>query len=106
MTEAPAPETAPFDPSIGAHGTGLATRTADGTVLDVWYPAPALGSPAADPSQPDLAAAERTDDLRQVQVVQVQTSISSLAQPPVDTADVYLRLHLLSSRLVAPRTIN
>ena len=26
----------------GAYGTGLATVTPDGTVLDVWYPAPAL----------------------------------------------------------------
>ncbi len=32
----------------GASGTGLATMTADGTVLDVWYPAPALGADAPD----------------------------------------------------------
>ena len=33
------PETTP----TGAYGWGLATLTADGTVLDVWYPSPALG---------------------------------------------------------------
>ena len=36
----------------------------------------------------------------------VRTEIVSLAEPPADTHDVYLRLHLLSHRLVAPRTIN
>ena len=33
-----------------AWGFGLATVTDDGTTLDVWYPAPALGSP--DPTRP------------------------------------------------------
>ena len=109
MTDAPAADLAPFDPATGAHGAGLANRTADGTVLDVWYPAPTLGAPGAGVTraeQPDLTAAERTDAIRQVDVVRVDTTISSLAEPPVDTADVYLRLHLLSSRLVRPRSIN
>ena len=109
MTDAPAADLAPFDPATGAHGTGLANRTADGTVLDVWYPAPTLVAPGAGVTraeQPDLTAAERTDAIRQVDVVRVDTTISSLAEPPVDTADVYLRLHLLSSRLVRPRSIN
>ena len=30
-----------------AAGTGLATVTTDGTVLDTWYPAPVLGTDAA-----------------------------------------------------------
>ncbi len=101
----------------GATGVGLATVTADGTVLDVWYPAPRLAGsdagpdvtggtagPTADPV--DLRAAERTDEIREVRLQVVHTSIGSLAGPPVDTADVYLRLHLLSSRLVRPRTVN
>jgi 2,3,4,5-tetrahydropyridine-2,6-dicarboxylate N-succinyltransferase len=90
----------------GAYGTGLATVTPSGTVLDVWYPAPALlmsGSPA---EQPDLRPAERTDDVRGVRLQITQTRIASLADAPVDTADTYLRLHLLSARLVAPRSIN
>ena len=41
-----------------------------------------------------------------MQLRQVHTEIASLADPPVDTADAYLRLHLLSARLVQPRTIN
>src|SRR3954449_7619907 len=91
----------------GAYGTGLAGVTPDGTVLDVWYPAPALlldsGAPA---EQPELRLAERTDAIRGVRQQIVQTRIASLADAPVDTADVYLRLHLLSARLVLPRSIN
>jgi 2,3,4,5-tetrahydropyridine-2-carboxylate N-succinyltransferase len=36
----------------------------------------------------------------------VVTAIADLAQAPVDTYDVWLRLHLFSHRLVRPRTIN
>jgi len=91
----------------GAYGTGLATITSDGTVLDVWYPAPALlMSPDSPAEQPELRLAERTDDIRGVRLQIVQTRIASLAHAPVDTADVYLRLHLLSARLVRPRSIN
>src|SRR6476646_10181527 len=93
----------------GAFGTGLATVTADGTVLDVWYPAPALlvTEPGASvTAQPELRLAERTDDIRGVALRVVQTRIASLADAPADTADAYLRLHLLSARLVRPRTIN
>jgi 2,3,4,5-tetrahydropyridine-2-carboxylate N-succinyltransferase len=91
----------------GAYGTGLAGVTTDGTVLDVWYPAPALlEDPNAPAEQPELRLAERTDDVRGVRQQIVQTRIASLADAPVDTADVYLRLHLLSARLVLPRSIN
>ena len=59
-------------------------------------------------AQPDLSAPERADsgDPRGVQLRLVKTEIASLADPPADTADAYLRLHLLSARLVQPRTIN
>ena len=93
----------------GAYGTGLATVTPDGTVLDVWYPAPALFSAAAAIApQPDreLRLAERTDDIRGVRLEVVQGRIGSLADAPASTADAYLRLHLLSARLVLPRSIN
>jgi 2,3,4,5-tetrahydropyridine-2-carboxylate N-succinyltransferase len=97
--------TEPADLPSSAHGRGLANRTADGTVLDTWYPAPALG-PAGSSTQPELEAAQRHDAIRDVDLVVVNTIIDSLADPPVDTADVYLRLHLLSARLVLPRSIN
>jgi len=87
-----------------ANGNGLATVTSTGTVLDVWYPLPALG--AGRQQQPDLSTAERIDEIRGVQLRAISTAIGSLADPPVDTADGYLRLHLLSARLVRPRTVN
>lgn len=90
----------------GASGVGLATRCADGTILDVWYPAPSLGSGPDATAQPDLARAQRHDPIRGVDLVVLPTVIDSLAEPPSDTADAYLRLHLLSARLVLPRSIN
>ncbi|GAY13207.1 2,3,4,5-tetrahydropyridine-2,6-dicarboxylate N-succinyltransferase [Pseudonocardia sp. N23] len=88
-----------------ASGTGLATVTSDGTVLDVWYPAPALGADAPDTTA-DLAPVAGDDDARGVTVTVVRTTIGSLADAPVDAADVYLRLHLLSWRLVRPHEVN
>jgi 2,3,4,5-tetrahydropyridine-2-carboxylate N-succinyltransferase len=94
----------------GASGTGLATVTlttdgSAGTVLDTWYPAPALGPDAADTAA-DLEPMAGVDDARGVRTVVVRTAIATLADPPVDASDVYLRLHLLSHRLVAPHEVN
>jgi 2,3,4,5-tetrahydropyridine-2-carboxylate N-succinyltransferase len=91
----------------GASGTGLATVTLDaaGTVLDTWYPAPALGPDAADTAA-ELEPMAGVDEARGVRTVVVRTVIDSLADPPVDASDVYLRLHLLSHRLVAPHEVN
>jgi 2,3,4,5-tetrahydropyridine-2-carboxylate N-succinyltransferase len=87
-----------------AHGFGLATLTADGTVLDVYYPAPALGEPTHE-APPELAALETTDDARGVRTTVLHTVIDLDAEP-ADAADVYLRLHLLSHRLVLPHGQN
>ncbi|MDM7830809.1 2,3,4,5-tetrahydropyridine-2,6-dicarboxylate N-succinyltransferase [Cellulomonas edaphi] len=89
-----------------AWGFGLSTVTLDGVTLDTWYPAPALGTPDDDAVVPaELAAAERTDDARRVRVVVVRTVVD-LDAAPADTADAYLRLHLLSHRLVQPHGQN
>ncbi|NCT91128.1 2,3,4,5-tetrahydropyridine-2,6-dicarboxylate N-succinyltransferase [Cellulomonas sp. APG4] len=93
-----------------AWGTGLATVTTGdegpGTTLDVWYPAPALGpAPDADPAEPALRALVGSDDARSVRTVVVRTEID-LDTPPTSTADAYLRLHLLSHRLVAPHGLS
>ena len=85
---------------------GLATVTPDGTTLDVWYPAPALGSAPEDAVAPaDLIAGQREDDARGVRTVVVRTQVD-LDAAPADTADAYLRLHLLSHRLVPPHGQN
>jgi len=91
----------------GASGIGIATITADGTVLDTWYPAPALSADAAaGPVPAELEALVGTDEDRGVQTVVVRTVIASLADKPADAHDAYLRLHLLSHRLVAPHGAN
>jgi len=86
-----------------ASAIGLATVIGD-QILDVWYPEPALTAIPTDVS--GLASAINDDAIRGVHVQTIVTTIADLAAPPVDTADVFLRLHLLSYRLVRPRTIN
>jgi len=98
----------------GASGIGLATLTADGTVLDTWFPAPELGSfdgtgtvraSVAD-APAELAALEGSDPERGTETVLVATTIEDLSVKAVDAYDVYLRLHLLSHRLVTPHGLN
>jgi 2,3,4,5-tetrahydropyridine-2-carboxylate N-succinyltransferase len=94
------------EPHATAHGFGLATVADAGTVLDVYYPAPALG-PMADGASPpaELVALAGSDEARGVRCEVVAVSIE-LDADPVDTADIYLRLHLLSHRLVRPHGQN
>jgi len=83
-------------------------------VLDAWYPAPVLGSFDAaatarlteDELSESVAALLGTDGDRGVEVVGVRTTIADLTAAPVDTHDVYLRLQLLSHRLIAPHGAN
>jgi len=89
-----------------ASGHGLATIAADGTVLDVWYPAPVLGElSSADELAGELAAAAQDDAARGTTQKVVSLTID-LDVAPADTADVWLRLHVLSHRLAQPNTIN
>ena len=89
-----------------AYGDGVATVTPDGAVLDVWYPEPGLGTPGDAPGAVDLAALAGPDEIRGVERVVVHTEIADLAAAPADTYDVWLRLHLLSHRLVAPHGLS
>jgi 2,3,4,5-tetrahydropyridine-2,6-dicarboxylate N-succinyltransferase len=85
---------------------GLATVTGSGAVLDTWYPAPALGSPTGRPNAPTgLAALAGEDQRRGVRQQVVRTEVD-LSRPPADVPDAYLRLHLLSHRLVRPHGCN
>jgi 2,3,4,5-tetrahydropyridine-2-carboxylate N-succinyltransferase len=89
-----------------AFAFGLASIAADGSVLDVYYPAPALGNPSQDAQPPaGLGVLAGTDEDRGVRCEIVRTVID-LDAAPVDTADVYLRLHLLSHRLVRPHGVD
>ncbi|PTR30241.1 2,3,4,5-tetrahydropyridine-2-carboxylate N-succinyltransferase [Rhodococcus sp. OK519] len=88
--------------------------TESGTVLDTWYPAPELGEYEESgtvalegtdiPS--DLALLAGHDEAREVKQVVVRTTIADLSAAPVDAHDAYLRLHLLSHRLVTPHDVN
>ncbi|GAA3314065.1 hypothetical protein [Nonomuraea dietziae] len=103
-----------IDPtSTGAHGVGLATIAADGTVLDTWFPSPELGDPPSVGTRRlsaeeagDLAALIGRDEARGVEVVAVHTGIAKLSEAPSDAHDAYLRLHLLSARLVRPHGLS
>jgi 2,3,4,5-tetrahydropyridine-2,6-dicarboxylate N-succinyltransferase len=90
-----------------AWGVGLATVTAEGQVLDTWYPAGFLGlreEPAEPPILPAGLVGPRS--LPGLSTVETRTVIGSLADPIKDAADAYLRLHLLSHRLVRPNEPN
>ena len=97
-----------------AAGFGLATIADDGTVLDAWFPDPELG--AYSPSGTTrLSAGDAPDELadlcgpdtdRSVQVVAIRTVVANLDLAPTDTFDTYLRLHLLSHRLIEPHGCN
>lgn len=97
----------------GASAIGIATITDDGAVLDTWYPSPELTEVTesgtalveGDDVPADLASLVGSDTDRGVRMVAVRTSIA-LADAPSDAHDAYLRLHLLSHRLVVPHGAN
>ena len=86
-----------------AWGVGLATIAADGTTLDTFFRHLGLGNavPAGTPTETQST----TDERRGVAIVSTSLVIDTQAAP-ISATDVYLRLHLLSHRMVEPRTIN
>jgi 2,3,4,5-tetrahydropyridine-2,6-dicarboxylate N-succinyltransferase len=108
-TGAPADDHSQTAPARLAWAFGLATVTEAGAVLDTWYPRPELGAaplhagPYDVPA--DLASLEETDPHRGVRQTVVRTAIDLDAEPTT-VPDTYLRLHLLSHRLVRPNEIN
>jgi 2,3,4,5-tetrahydropyridine-2-carboxylate N-succinyltransferase len=90
----------------GAWGLGLATVSeTTGRVLDTLFPDPRLGEldPGADNP---LAGAAHRDARRGVRLEPDHTVIADLSAPPAGVEDAYLRLHLLSHRLVQPHGVN
>jgi 2,3,4,5-tetrahydropyridine-2-carboxylate N-succinyltransferase len=109
---------------LAARGLGLLTVTDGGQVLDAWFPRPALlddvpGAPAeggpvegGSDGAPDDGALREVleplalpDPLRGVRR-ELREVTGDLTAPPASTEDAYLRLHLLSARLVRPNTVN
>jgi 2,3,4,5-tetrahydropyridine-2,6-dicarboxylate N-succinyltransferase len=93
-----------------AWGYGLATfagTEGEGGVLDTWYPSPRLGPPDELLEAPaELTKLEGVDAVRAVRRLVVRTVVEDLSSAPQDTHDAWLRLHLLSHRLVAPHAIS
>jgi 2,3,4,5-tetrahydropyridine-2-carboxylate N-succinyltransferase len=90
-----------------AWGVGLATVTAEGRVLDAWFPTGFLGLGAAPAQRPVLPAGlAGPRALAGLTTVEVFREIGSLADAMQDAGEAYLRLHLLSHRLVRPNEQN
>jgi 2,3,4,5-tetrahydropyridine-2-carboxylate N-succinyltransferase len=86
-----------------AWGVGLATIAADGTTLDTFYRH--LGWGDAVPAGTPVESKTVTDERRGVVISPVSIVVDT-ETAPTSASDVYLRLHLLSHRLAAPRSVN
>ena len=86
-------------PTGRASGHGIATISGT-TVLDVWFPNPILGTLSAEPDK-TLTSLVGVDEIRKVKREIISIEID-LALAPRSAADAYLRLHLLSHRLIKP----
>src|SRR5215218_10515478 len=88
-----------------AWGSGLATVAAEGRVLDVLFAEPRLGR-ADGPPGTTTGAIVNEDARRGTQLLEVTTVLDDLDAAPTDAYNAYLRLHLLSHRLVRPHEIS
>jgi 2,3,4,5-tetrahydropyridine-2-carboxylate N-succinyltransferase len=90
---------------ISAYGFGVATQNSSGQILDCSYYSLGIGSAPKNQISKEITAKLGDDDIRKVKKVSVEVSIN-LQDKPKDAIDIYLRLHLLSHRLVKPNEIN
>jgi 2,3,4,5-tetrahydropyridine-2-carboxylate N-succinyltransferase len=93
-----------------AWGAGLATIAADDSVLDTWYRWLGWGefgddNCPIDDIESQLGMRDTIDETRNVTIRPVRITID-VDEAPTSPSDAYLRLHLLSHRLAAPRTLN
>jgi len=85
-----------------ASGHGIATIS-NGTTLDVWFPSPSL-STLSGSAPAELTALAGTDAARAVSREVISIEIDT-TKAPENAADAYLRLHLLSHRLIKPHGV-
>ena len=80
------------------------TTMAHGKLLDAWFPAPVLGALSPEIAT-ELSSLVGNDQARGVsrEIASIEIDI---ALPPTSALDAYLRLHLLSHRLVRPHGVN
>lgn len=87
-----------------ASGHGLATVSLSGAVLDTWFPEPVLGN-LSSLVLPFLSALAGVDEIRGVKREVISLEID-LDKAPESVSDAYLRLHLLSHRVIKPHRAN
>ena len=87
------------------YGFGIATQTRSGQILECSFHSLGLGVAPANKSDTNFDALLGEDSIRGVKKIAVEMVIN-LDEKPQDAVDVYLRLHLLSHRLVKPHAIN
>ncbi|MEI6307010.1 MAG: 2,3,4,5-tetrahydropyridine-2,6-dicarboxylate N-succinyltransferase [Actinomycetes bacterium] len=88
-----------------AYGFGVATQTQSGQTLECTFYTLGLGSAPVNNIDNNLKSLLGDDQLRKVKKVAVEVKID-LTQKPIDVADAYLRLQLLSHRLIKPHGLN
>jgi len=88
-----------------AYGFGVATQTKSGQILDCTFHTLGLGSAPANNLANEFKSQLGEDQIRNLSKIAVELSID-LAEKPKDATDVFLRLHLISHRLVKPHGLN
>lgn len=88
-----------------AYGFGVATNNSSGQTLDCTFYSLGIGEPANSQPEKEIKAQLGDDDIRGVKKVLVELKIN-LQDKPKDAKDVYLRLQLLSHRIVKPNELN
>ena len=89
--------------ALGAWGNGVAAVNRLGATLDVFFGEVGLGN-GGDPNS--VTAQRDIDPPANARAEPRSVTIANLDDPPRDVGDAYLRLHLLSHRLVRPNEIN
>jgi 2,3,4,5-tetrahydropyridine-2-carboxylate N-succinyltransferase len=88
-----------------AYGFGVATQTKSGQILDCTFHTLGLGSAPTNNLAKEFKSQLGEDQIRNLSKIAVELSID-LAEKPKDASDVFLRLHLISHRLVKPHGLN
>jgi 2,3,4,5-tetrahydropyridine-2-carboxylate N-succinyltransferase len=88
-----------------AYGFGVATQTKSGQILDCTFHTLGLGSAPSNNLASEFKSQLGEDQIRNLSKIAIDLSID-LAEKPKDATDVFLRLHLLSHRLVKPHGLN
>lgn len=88
-----------------AYGFGIATQNLAGSILECSFYQLGLGNAPTNNMDSNFKSLIGEDPIRKVKKVAIEVIIN-LNDKPKDAVDVYLRLHLLSHRLVKPHGAN